>query len=288
MKNELFNSDFVQSNRILYTPSTFAKTTLLHLQEIGELQAQRPHVSKRSNLASYLFFFVVSGSGTLDYGNQIYELKTGDCVFIDCRKSYAHRTSEDLWCLKWIHFLGAGMGNIYDKYLERGGRPCFHTDSLDSFDEIWARIFAIASSSDYIRDMKICEGLTSLVTLLMAESWHPDSLPQPGAKKQNLLQICEYLEQNHTRHISLDELAETFYINKYYLTRVFKEQFGVSINNYLLQKRITHAKQLLRFTDKTLETIGLEAGMGDPQYFSRTFKKVEGVSPSEYRKRWVQ
>lgn len=48
----------VDSNRILYTPSIFAKTSLFHLQEIGELQALRPHVSSRSNLVSYLFLIV--------------------------------------------------------------------------------------------------------------------------------------------------------------------------------------------------------------------------------------
>ena len=77
-----------------------------------------------------------------------------------------------------------------------------------------------------------------------------------------------------------------FYINKFYLTRIFKEKFGVTLNNYLLQIRITHAKQLLRFTDKTVETIGVECGMGSVHYFSRMFKKIEGISPSEYRKIW--
>ena len=65
-------------------------------------------------------------------------------------------------------------------------------------------------------------------------------------------------------------------LNKFYLTRIFKEQFGTSINSYLIEKRITHAKQLLRFTDKSVESIGMECGMGAPYYFSRMFKNVEG------------
>ena len=84
----------------------------------------------------------------------------------------------------------------------------------------------------------------------------------------------------------VDALAEQFFISKFYLTRVFKEQFGVSISTYLLNKRITKAKQLLRFSDRKLEDIGYQCGLGAPHYFSRVFKQVEGVTPSEFREKW--
>ena len=100
------------------------------------------------------------------------------------------------------------------------------------------------------------------------------------------MEIRSYLDENYTKKITLDQLSERYFINKYYLTRIFREQFGVSINNYILEKRITHAKQLLRFTDQTVEEIGEACGMGALYYFSRMFKKIEGVSPSEYRKLW--
>lgn len=70
------------------------------------------------------------------------------------------------------------------------------------------------------------------------------------------------------------------------MTRIFKEQFGISINNYLLQIRITRAKELLRFTDLSVEKIGADCGILDANYFARTFKKAEGVSPGEFRKLW--
>lgn len=58
MDESLFHGNLVTTNRVLYTPSQFAKTNLLHLQEIGKLQAQKQHTSKRRNLASFLFFIV--------------------------------------------------------------------------------------------------------------------------------------------------------------------------------------------------------------------------------------
>lgn len=286
MDASLFRGNLVDSKRILYTPSSFAKTSLIHLQEIGELEAKRPHSSSRENLSSYLFFMVLDGSGILEYEGNTHELIKGDCVILDCRKTYLHRTSEDLWHLKWIHFYGANMSSIYGKYIERGGLPCFHPDKLNAYEQIWQRLYDIAESSDYIRDMRIFENLTALLTLLMEESWHPDSGGKMTVKKQNLQNVKDYLDSHYREKITLDELAGMFFINKFYLTRIFKEQFGISINSYLQQIRITHAKQLLRFTDKTIEEIGVECGMNDPNYFSRTFKKIEGISPGEFRKTW--
>lgn len=287
MDENLFQGNLVTSNRILYTPSSFAKTNLIHLQEIGILTAKKPHISKRDNLISYLFFIVKHGFGTLEYIGKTYELQAGDCVFIDCRKSYAQHTSKkNLWHLCWVHFYGPNMSNIYDKYLERGGRPVFHPDNIDSFQTLIDDLYAVANSNEYVRDMMINERLSSLLTYIMKENWHPEASRRSSPKKQDVRIIKEYLDANYRKKIILDELAEKFFINKFYLTRIFKEQYGCSIVNYLQQKRITHAKQLLRFSDKSIEEICVECGIDDSNYFSRMFKKVEGVTPREFRKMW--
>ena len=106
MDQELFNpqSSSVSSSRIIYTPSTFARTSLLHLQEVGSLQAVCPHISQREDLVSFLCFIVLSGEGELSYEGQTYQLGQGDCVFIDCRKAYSHSTSDNLWSLQSVSY----------------------------------------------------------------------------------------------------------------------------------------------------------------------------------------
>lgn len=141
------------------------------------------------------------------------------------------------------------------------------------------------SSSDYIRDMRINEKLGTLLTLLMEQSWHPESMTV-SRKRLELAAVKEYLDEHFTEKIVLEELAEKFFINKFYLSKIFKETYGTTINNYLISKRITRAKQLLRFTDMTVDEIGVAVGMADANYFSRMFRKVEGSSPREYRKQW--
>jgi YesN/AraC family two-component response regulator len=76
------------------------------------------------------------------------------------------------------------------------------------------------------------------------------------------------------------------------MSRLFKEQYGFSINDYVIHLRITKGKRLLRFgtnedgNSMTIEQICTECGISDPNYFTRLFKKVEGISPSEYKKLW--
>ena len=236
--------------------------------------------------ASYLFFVVESGSGTLEYEGETRVLSAGDCVFLDCRRPYRHYTGDDLWQLRWAHFYGPNMAAIYKKYRERGGQPSFHPENTAPYTRRLEALYTLAASDNYVRDMQICEGLLALLTLLMQESWHPEIVRTAGTKRQNVQEIKDYLDLHFAEKITLDALAERFYINKFYLTRVFKEQFGLSVTSYLTQLRITQAKRLLRFSDKNIETIAQECGMSDANYFSRIFKKVEGTTPGQYRRQW--
>ena len=286
MDTPLFDGELVHARRMIYTPSAFAKSNLVHLQEVGQLQARSPHASTRQGLASYLFFVVESGSGTLEYEGETRVLSAGDCVFLDCRRPYRHYTGDDLWQLRWALFYGPNMAAIYKKYRERGGQPSFHPENTAPYTRRLEALYTLAASDNYVRDMQICEGLFALLTLLMQESWHPEIVRTAGTKRQNVQEIKDYLDLHFAEKITLNVLAERFYINKFYLTRVFKDQFGLSVTSYLTQLRITQAKRLLRFTDKSVENVAQECGLNDANYFSRLFKKVEGTTPGEYRRQW--
>ena len=315
MQSNLFTSSpSVQSSRILYTSSPFARSSLLHLQEVGSLTAIRPHTSKREKLQSYLCFMVEDGEGELVYEGKNYELRSGDVVFIDCRKAYSHSTgnahrvgnsnrtcdrhsadedsvSDNLWSLRWCHFYGPSMPAIYAKYCERGGLPVIRGGDasrgadVSRYSTIISDIYTLASSSDYIRDMRINGKLNDLLTLLMESSWHREAHTN-APKKMDISSVKSFLDEHYKEKLSLESVASHFFIDKHYLARLFKEHYGVTLVTYLQQVRITHAKRMLRFTDKSIEEIGLECGIGELNYFSRVFKKLEGVSPSEFRRVW--
>lgn len=311
MENSLFSNssiDSVSSNRIIYTPSTFARSSLIHLQETGILQATYPHKNERSSLNSCLFFTVLRGSGQLTFDGETYVLHCGDCVFIDCKKPYSHETgnstgqgrikttytinsidkkehTNELWSLQWCHFYGPNMGAIYRKYQERGGKPVFQTNQLNAYHDILDELYNIASSMDYVRDMRIHEKLSSLLILLMEDAWDGDQRAETSSDTIDIQKVKEYLDADFREKITLDDLASRFYMNKYYLLELFKERYGVTVNAYLNQLRVTYIKQQLRFTDETVERIAEDLHI-EPTYLSRLFKKMEGVSPSKFRKTW--
>lgn len=282
--NPLFFGEEVATSRILYTPSAFAKSSLIYLQEVGKLTAQRPHTSKRTNLSSYLFFIVLDGTGEVNYNGMKYELNFGDCCFLNCKKPYSHSTGTTLWTLKWVHFYGS-IEPIYDKYLERGGFTVYQTEQFDTFSALLSDLYNLASSDNYIRDMLIHEKLTSLLTFLMSESWHPANA-YTTKHRQNIKNVKDYLDSNYAEKITLDGIASQFYINKFYLERSFKEQYDVPVITYLLNVRITEAKKRLRFSNDTVNTIAIQCGFTDINYFIRQFKKIEGIPPGEYRNKW--
>lgn len=92
-----------------------------------------------------------------------------------------------------------------------------------------------------------------------------------------------WIELNIGEPISLEQTAEALGYNKRYLSRVFKENTGMTVNEYISEKRFTLAKQLLTGSDETVTAIALKLGFADAGYFMRAFKKREGMTCGEYR-----
>ncbi len=93
-----------------------------------------------------------------------------------------------------------------------------------------------------------------------------------------------YIDKNYTdENISLNGVAQAINISANYLSALFSQKMGVSFIEYLTQKRMTKAKQLLRQTGKRSGEIAYEIGYKDPRYFSFVFKKTQGCTPRSYR-----
>ena len=82
----------------------------------------------------------------------------------------------------------------------------------------------------------------------------------------------------------MQEIAHTLHVDSAYLTRNFTQKYGITPKEYLIDKRIEYAKQLLRETDACIKEIAISIGYDDQLYFSRIFKKKEGLPPLEYRR----
>lgn len=92
-----------------------------------------------------------------------------------------------------------------------------------------------------------------------------------------------YIEENYNKDISLDEVSRSVDISPYYFSKLFKEKTGENFIEYLTSIRIEKAKKLLKSSDMNIKNICIDIGYSDPNYFSRIFKKLVGVTPTEYR-----
>lgn len=288
----LFINAFTETSRIIFTPSPFARQSMPSLQEVGKLRALKPHKSSRSGLNSYLFFIIESGDGTVIYNGESADLHTSDCVFIDCKKEYSQCTDDDhLWSLAWCHFTSPNMAQIYEKYLSRGGRWHFKATDKNIYKVLIQSMYDIAAGDSYVKDMKLATKLTELLEHIMEETVTVElqdySTAEPkGVSSIDIQPIKNYIDDHFTEELSLESVAAALYMNKSYLSKRFKKTYGTTVNTYIQQMRITKAKGLLRFSNSSVEEIGIAVGYTDSNYFSRQFRKLESMSPSEYRKQW--
>lgn len=292
METALFVNEYTQTNRHIHTSSIWARSNLLSLQEVGTLRALRSHTAGRQGLHSYLFFVVLEGSGTVSFDGKEACLQAGDCVFIDCRKAYTHTSDEqNPWRLAWCHFQGSSMNGLYTKYTSRGGNWFFHPKDQKVYERLLQNLYETATSESYILDVKINTILAELVELLFEETIVPEQengkhVVENARDAFDVTAVKCYIEEHFTEELSLDSVAKALFIQKGYLCRIFKDSYGTSINTYIQQVRIAKAKGLLRFSKLSVAQIAEECGFEDANYFSRQFKKQEGMTPGEYRKQW--
>ena len=272
------------SERILATPSAYAKANLMYVQEIGTLKSLKPHVSRREKLESYLFFMVTEGNGFVTVSGTTRAVRAGDCIWLNCRHPYSHESSADApWSLQWVHFNGSQADTLYRLYTEKEGPAIYTPATLTPYTEILQNLYRIQQQKSALSDLESHKFITDLITRIFKDTMHDDSTADIPEK---FIAIRNYIEENHTKKVSLDELSEHFYISKYHLLREYQRLFGITVSVDLTMKRLAHAKKMLRFSDESIETIALACGFQTASYFIKVFKQYENLTPLEYRKKW--
>ncbi|MFB9327351.1 AraC family transcriptional regulator [Paenibacillus aurantiacus] len=95
--------------------------------------------------------------------------------------------------------------------------------------------------------------------------------------------VMQWIEQHYAEDFSLARMAEELHLSKFYVSRLFRQETGSSITDYLTARRIKHACRLLRTTTLPVERIGAEVGLPNPSYFIQLFKREVGRTPLKYR-----
>ncbi|MCI6431205.1 MAG: response regulator [Oliverpabstia sp.] len=103
-----------------------------------------------------------------------------------------------------------------------------------------------------------------------------------------IIMAIEYIRNNYSKPVSLEEIAEYAGISRVYLSQIFKKETGKNIRDYIVEYRLSKAKELLLTSNLKIYTISELCGFGSPQYFSKIFKKVTGFSPYQFKDNKMQ
>lgn len=99
-----------------------------------------------------------------------------------------------------------------------------------------------------------------------------------------ICQILNYIDTNWCNKLSINDLENKFYYNRYYIMKLFKREIGVTIFDYINNFKIHKSINEIAISNNSMITIAINCGFNSLEYFSETFKNIVGVSPSNYKK----
>ena len=145
------------------------------------------------------------------------------------------------------------------------------------------RQMALRAPLGTARDEETKQLVMEFLHLLAADAYHRRRQEQPCPDR--LMNLCNYMQHNFSRELTLDRLAEYAGLDKSYLVRLFKKEMGVTPMTYLSRVRMENACLLLAETDEAIASVAAGCGFQTANYFHACFKKAYGITPSEYRQK---
>lgn len=272
------------SLRLICPPCILAKETFLYLQEIGYFKTTPPYSTERANLPSFLVIYTLSGTGVLEINGKNLSLTPGSCMFIDCMQHHRYYTKAGSnWEFLWAHFYGAGCAG-YLRLFSQNDNYIVQVKEDTKLKALFWDMIHLQQNWCARHELSINQQLITLLTtiLLACES----SQHAPETAPDYIRMTVREIERNCTEHFLLEETAEKHHVSKFHFSRTFKQHMGMTFSEYVIFVRLRHAKEMLKYTDLSVNAIALKCGFNDTGYFIRAFRKKEGYTPLVYRKYW--
>ena len=272
------------SVRIIATPSQLAKSTFYYVQEIGHFMTRPHYYTERKHLHSYLIVYTLSGMGYLHYRGKDYTVGPGQVFFIDCREYQLYKTdSRHAWEILWVHFEGSSSRGYYEQFAKHGS-PVVAPENPHLIGNIIHNLLQLHRSKDIRTETLSSKYIVDLLTQMLLAT---NPAEGEGAFLPSVLeQVVRDLNKRFHEPISLDQLSKQHAISKFHLVRQFKKYTGFTPHEYVINCRITYAKELLTYSDLTVAEIAARTGIHNVSHFINLFKQRAEMTPLAYRKKW--
>lgn len=230
------------------------------------------------------FFYMVSGSGRFQIDDLLLPVYPADLMIVNPSVQHTELSSDTQSPLEYIVLGvdGLELGADEDRDYRYNLMHCQDCQEMILRDlrEILRELELQQPGCQFI-----CQGL--LNNLIVRLTRRSDRLFVPAAGKKPSRECAEvrrYIDSHFKENITLDQLAKMAHVNKYYMVHTFSKAYGISPINYLISRRIAESKYLLADTNHSLSQISHMIGFSSPSYFSQSFRRLEQISPMEYRK----
>ena len=259
----------------------YDKSNDFYLYEIGIYKCPSCYGYGPTIRTRDILHFVISGKGKLYINDEIFDVEAGQAFLIPANiRAYYEADAKDPWHYIWIHVGGARLKETLHLCGMDENQPLFiSTSDENGWLEILKDIFIHRESELY------CIGkIYELFAYMTANSINKLSY-ETNPQLEYVKKTIKYIQLKYSEALHMDDIAEACGLNRSYLSRLFKEATGQSVQQYLITYRLKKATELMKETNLSLQDISLAVGYTDIFTFSKAFKKNFGTSPSNYRKK---
>ncbi|TJY40653.1 AraC family transcriptional regulator [Cohnella pontilimi] len=252
----------------------------LYLTSIGHWDHQEA-VRRPDGFPSYQWLQVLSGEGELEVGNRRFQVRPGQgfCLFPGVPHHYL--PVKEPWRLYWISFDGGLSASLLGQagIVRSGVYPVAQPDLPVS--DMHQLLMAAQSGQPY-SGFEYSKMLYSF--LLDLHKVIQEGAPAAGRFRHRLQPALSLVEQELHRPIGIAELAEAVGMSPQHLCTLFRKTLHMRPMEYVNRERIKRSKELMfRESVTPIRDIAAKVGMGNPSYFSALFKKLEGISPEQFK-----
>ena len=231
----------------------------------------------------HVLHFVLEGSGTLHIENKNYLVQKNQIFYIPPFSEASYRQSKTApWQYMWIEFTGENSDYFCRHIGLSSSSPVLTPNDAQNIANLFATVIEISMNKLYSENSpKSVAALINLFTGLYEDK--TTYLAETNKQMIKLQNVMDYIHTNFCdSELSLQSIANHTYFNKTYLCRIFKQTYGISPQLYLINLRMQKAKEMMRHSSFSISDIALAVGYKSPYYFSKEFKRLFSVTPSQY------
>lgn len=277
--NYLFKDDYGKSRRIIKVLSELQPNDLF-VNVYGKEACLKDKAVTRGKTVYVTFHYILSGKGYVKYDNKIKTVKANEVLFFDCGSEVEYYPDQDdPW--EYVYFGITGLMRSTVK--ERLGLNCVAIIQPRKPDMLRKRFLQMYNSLLNTGE----KSFTSLGCLYLLLADFEKLLVKPvkdTLRRKYVKQALNFIQNNLSTNITVEEIADNCALSSAYLSRCCKEVLGITLKECLIGARMQVACSYLINTMVSVSDICRIAGYKEKKYFMKEFKKLYGVSPSEYRK----